>query len=422
MKQRRFIWMILPLLLMGLVACNPRATVEPTVTTAGSIATPTIAVGETAVPATPTAAVATVTVPTPETGTPTGTAGFCPEVPRPALLLFVPGQQYVLVNPAGGQSCVLPFPDPLPGLLEVANGRLYYHIEEGDNLVIRQLSPDGTVQTLAFTAVNKVERSAYTDFAVSPDGRYIAWSAAGNKVDDPSIVYSDLWVAEVATGQITAHFQDFSEPNQGMRTVIPIRFSDDGNTLYYGIQPLGIGGSWVAFTGRYHSLFQTPSAGGVLTPVFDCASLGLFMCIGDFYLVNNQLANLVYTNDQTKEVVVLDGQGQVINTLPMQAEYVGFPMFSPTAELVFYTAELGQSFPSPTAASLYRVAPPTAAAEVVTSDPNLVLPQFFLDGNHLVTSYVMADNNWGLAVTDVLNGSILPLTQWPNGTAVGVVP
>jgi hypothetical protein len=229
-------------------------------------------------------------------------------------------------------------------------------------------------------------------------------------------------VADMATGQITAHLQDFSEPNQGNRSLIPVRFSDDGNTLFYSLQPIGIGGSWIAFTGRYNNLFHTPSAGGVLTPIFDCASLGLFLCIGDFYLVNNQVANLVYTNDQTKEVVVLDGQGQVINTLPVQAEYVGFPMFSPTAELAFYTAALGDNFPSPTTASLYRVAPPTAPAEVAATDPNLVLPQFFLDGSHLVTSYVMADNNWGLAVTDILNGSITPLTQWPNGTAVGVLP
>jgi hypothetical protein len=438
MKQRKFLWILLPWILVALVACTPGGNVEPTATTVST--NPTIVAEQTSVAATATMSVvltqlaatatpavatpeaATATVPTPEAATPVGTAGFCPEVPRPALLIFVPGQQYVLVNPTSGQSCVLPFPDPLPGLLEVANGRLYYHVEEGDNLVVKQLSPDGTAQMLPFTAVNKMERSAYTDFAVSPDGRYIAWSAAGNKPDDPSIIYSDLWVAEIATGQITAHFQDFSEPNQGMRSLIPVRFSDDGNTLFYSLQPLGIGGSWVAFTGRYHSLYQTPSAGGVLTPIFDCASQGLFMCIGDFYLVNNQLANLVYTHEPSKEVIVLNGQGQVINTVAAEAEFIGFPMFSPSAELVFYSADLGESFPSPTHATLYRVAPPTGPAEVAANDPNLVLPQFFLDGNHLVTSYVMTDNNWGLAVADILNGSIQPLSQWPNATTVGVLP
>jgi hypothetical protein len=432
MKLRRLQVMMMILCLVPLVACTgtPGQDTEPTPAAADTpVATPTLQAGATAPAATPTtgvtepAASPTVEATTAATATAGGTAtAFCPEVPRPALLLFIPGQKYVVVDPQSGQSCDLPFPDPLPGILQVANGSLYYHMADGDNLTIKRLSPGGTAEVLAYTTVNKVERSLFESFAVSPDGRYIAWSAAGSQPDEPGAAFSDLWVAELATGQITAHLPDFTSADEGARSLVPARFSDDGSTLFYTRQPVGIGGSWIAFVGRYDNLFSTPTSGGAVTPIFDCAPLGLFLCLGDFYQLEGQVSTLAYVNDQTHEVVILNGQGDTLNTLPVEAEFVGFPTIGPTAELVFYSATLGESFPNPTQAALHRVAPPTAPAEVVISDPNLLLPERFLDGGRVVVRYVVEGSTWGTAVVDLMTGTLQPLPQWPDAFSVGVLP
>ncbi|HYN88243.1 MAG TPA: hypothetical protein VER55_06925 [Ardenticatenaceae bacterium] len=349
-------------------------------------------------------------------------AGFCPEVSRPALILFIPGQKYVVTNPVSGESCDLPFPDDLPGILQVANGELYYHIAEGDNLIVRRLSPDGTAETLDFTAVDKVERSLYHTFAVSPDGRYIAWTAAGTKVDDPESTVSELWVAEIETGEVTAHIEEFSTPEEGRRSLEAIRFDDTG-ALFYSRAPIGLGGAWTSFTGRYDNLFVTPASGGVITPVFDCASQGLFLCLGDFYAYQGQAQTIAYTNDQTSELVILNGEGDVLNTLASDGEYIGYPTIdNATGEMVYYSADLAEDGITPERATLYRVAPPTAPAEAVAGDPAMLLPQRFLDGSHVVVGYVSAEGIWGHAVVDLMNQTLQPLSEWPDAVAVGVLP
>jgi hypothetical protein len=301
--------------------------------------------------------------------------------------------------------------------VEVANGALYYLAGEWGNWTIKRLAPDGTAEALPFTTVS-------LNFAVSPDGRYIAWGTTGEKPDEPPVFFSDLWVAEIATGQITAHLTDFTSLDEGLRYLDPVRFSDDGSTLFYTRRPDGLGGGPWAFFGRYDNLFSTPTTGGAVRPIFDCAPLGLFLCLGDFYQVEGQVATLAYVNDQTHEVVVLNGQGETINTLAVEAEYAGYPILGPTGELVFYSVELAEDGGSAEQAALHRVAPPTAPAEVVVSDPNLLWPQRFLDGGHVVVSHdvIMEDGVLGLAVVDLMTGSLQPLSAWPDAWVVGVLP
>jgi hypothetical protein len=416
-------------LLLLLAACTvtgDETPIPPTNTTAPPTAAPATdtAAPPTAAPATDVPATATTEAGPTATSGSGPTAALCPEIARPAVLLFIPGQDYVLVDPASGQSCDLVLPDPAPGLLEIANGELYYHAREGDNLTVKRLRADGTAEALAFTTTNAVEQAVYQDFAVSPDGRYIAWSAAGNKADEPSTIVSNLWVAEVATGAVTAHIEEFSRQGElpGAYALVPVRFSANGETLFYSRQPIGIGGSWIAFVGRYSDLFATPSTGGVLTPVFECAANDApLLCLGDFAELDGQVTTLVYTKDQAKEITVLNGAGETLNTIVVDAEYVGYPTMSESGELAFYTATLGESFPNPAEATLSRVAPPTAPAEVAASDPNLLTPQGFLDGSRLVVGYVMSETTWGVAIVDVTTGVVTPLSQWPDATYVGVV-
>ncbi len=413
--------------LLLLAACQsseqPTATLAATAVQQAATAGPTVpATSEPTVE--PTAVPTEVPTQTPieePTATTAPAAAFCPEVPRPALILFIPGEKYVVTDPASGQACDMPFPGPLPGIVQVANEQIYYHVAKENNLVVQRLSPDGTVEDLPYTTLSTTG-GLFQNYLVSPDGQYIAWSYAGTKQDDPSMAVSELWIAEMATGQVTAQVEDFSQLSEGLHGLVPVRFSDDDSTLFFARQPIGIGGAWMSFVGRFDNLSSTPTNGGEVTHYFDCVQEGLFLCIGDFYLVNGQVANIVYTNDQAGEVVVRTGDGQVINSLPADMSYVGYPTFSPTAELVYYTAELTEESILPVAASLHRVAPPTAPAEVVVSNPALLLPDRFIDGTRLVVGYAPDESTFGNVVVNLMDGSLTPLSQWPTAMIVAVLP
>ena len=383
-------------------------------------ATATIAMTPTAEPTAPVVATPTEepTTELPPTDAPVSDH-FCPDVTRPALLLFIPGQEYVVTNPLTGETCSLPFPEPLPGRLQVVGDSLYYHAAEDDAIVVHRLTPDGTVEALPYAAVDPAERGLAYEFVVSGDGRAIAWSSAGPDPDDLETIVSDLWVADIASGEVSLLASHVAEGES--RTLTPVRFSDTGETLVYTLQPIGLGGIWSAFNGRYDNLYTIPVAGGEPTLVYDCAADGLFLCIGDFHMFRDDAPTLV-TVDAPAGTVVVRSAGQVINTLPVDAGYVGFPTFSPTGEFIFYSADLSEEEVLPQAASLHRVAPPIAPAETVISDPQIILPQRFLDDSHLAVGYAGEDDTWGLALVNIHQGTLQPLPEWPDAALVGVLP
>jgi hypothetical protein len=200
-----------------------------------------------------------------------------------------------------------------------------------------------------------------------------------------------------------------------------VRFSTTGETLVYTLQPIGLGGIWSAFVGRYDNLYTIPVTGGEPALVYDCAADGRFLCIGDFHMFRDQAPTLAIVDAEAGTVVVR-GDGQVINTLPVDAGYVAYPTFSPGGELIFYSADLSEADILPAAASVHRSAPPTAPAETVISDPQILLPQRFLDDSHLVVAYAGADDSWGAALVNIHQGTLQPLSDWPNAVLVGVLP
>jgi hypothetical protein len=158
------------------------------------------------------------------------------------------------------------------------------------------------------------------------------------------------------------------------------------------------------------------------TLIFDCAEHDAFLCLGDFYEVDGQAATLAYVAD--KAVVVVNGMGDVLNTIELDDDYVAFPTFGPGGELVLYGADFaGDSNDSvlPEEGTLYRVAPPTAPHEVLASDPGLLLPQGWLDATHVVVGYSSGGDNWGAAVVG-LDGSLQPIMSQPNASFVAVLP
>jgi hypothetical protein len=119
-------------------------------------------------------------------------------------------------------------------------------------------------------------------------------------------------------------------------------------------------------------------------------------------------------------VIILNGQGDVLNTLAPAAEYVAFPTISPEGELVFYSANLDDAGITPEQASIHRVAPPTAPDEVLASEPNLLLPQGWLDATHVIVGYTSSQDNWGTAVVG-LDGSVQAIESEPNASYVDVL-
>jgi hypothetical protein len=232
-----------------------------------------------------------------------------------------------------------------------------------------------------------------------------------------------MWVADTDTGQITAELEDFSQPGGARRVLLPVRFSEDNSVLFYSLQPVGLGGAWSAFSGRYDSLFSTSTAGGAVTSIFECATLELFLCLGDFYQLEGQVLGLTYVDDKTKSIVVLNNEGQTLNTLTPGTTYVGYPTYSPQAELVYMAADLSEESINPLASTIYRVAPPVAPAEVVVSDPGLLpIPTYYSDTG-LAIGYVASDGmSYGQGVVDMTSYTFQPLSEWPIAILAGVLP
>jgi hypothetical protein len=220
---------------------------------------------------------------------------------------------------------------------------------------------------------------------------------------------------------MVAPLPDFQVTPENRRAVVPVRFSADNSTLFYTLQPVGVGGSWIAFNGRYDNLYalrlRTEAEPEL---IFDCAELGGLLCIGDFMELDGSVSVLAYTNGA--EVVVLNGQGDTLNSITLEHDYVGYPTFGPAGDLVFYGADLAADTggpPMPEMGYLYRVAPPTAPHEVLAGDAGLLYPAAWLDDTHVVVNYVSGEN-WGVALVG-LDGLLDVLQSEPTALFVDVL-
>lgn len=348
-------------------------------------------------------------------------AAFCPEVARPSLFLFVPDEGYQLFDPASGQTCELASLHSEALMPRFGGGDLFYTMRSVDALGVYRLQPGGEPQLLPATSI-MIQEDSYVDlnYIVSDDGTTMAWSIIGPGEADQSL--SDLFVAPVSNEDVPV-IALVSQSQPELRVLQPIRFSADNSVLYYTLAPMGIGGSWIGFTGRYDNLYAAPAAGGSPTLIFDCQELGMMLCLGDFQVYENELLMLAYVDsreDGEGALVLLNGDGQEINRLTPGGNYVGYPTISPAGELVFYSAELSEESLLPQAATLYRVAPPTGPAEVLAIGPQLILPQRFMDDSTLVVGYAQDEMTWGLALVNMF-GEMQVVEQYPNAVLTDVV-
>ena len=346
---------------------------------------------------------------------------ICPAIPRPSLLLALPDDAYALFDPASGASCPLPFADALPRLVAMV-GEDFFVAErttgaEGEASIIRRYRQDGTFAELPYTRVERTAGAELVAFTVSPDLRLIAWSVltttAGSDFPAPGLAIADL-----ATGQ---RLGGVAPETNAPLALLPIRFSEDGSLLTYALQPYGLGGIWSSYVGRYANLYTVATTGdSVGEAVFDCATAGLGLCLGDFFLVENRVATLAYVDRGAGALVIQNGDGKVLNTLQSQAAYIGYPTWGPGGELVYYSAELAadpNASAAPSLGALQRVAPPTAAAETLVSDPALLLPISFFNDQQLVVGWAGAAGERGLGLARQ-EGGVQVLTGPPGGKRV----
>jgi hypothetical protein len=264
--------------------------------------------------------------------------------------------------------------------------------------VVKHIGPDGTVTTLPFTETGLAAQ--FLSFVVSPDGRQVAWSVS--RSDESGQPVSDLWLANTdGSGQMQLLA---GLPGTENRFVIPIRFGPDGQQLYYALQPIGVGGSWVAFNGRYDSLYAVPTTGGQPVELFQCPE-GSLLCLGDF-TGEGEALRVAYADPAAKTIYVLAADRETAGQFSFpEADFIGYPTFGPGGELAFYVAAIGEhadGYPIPQPGAIYLVLPPYAGQpQLVRSDDTVATLIGWLDSERLVYNSIDPGGNWGTGITSL---------------------
>ena len=322
---------------------------------------------------------------------------LCMRAPRPALLLIDRGDYYI-TDQMSGDACLFAFPGELPGLIQSGGEAIYYHEMDftAQSAVVMRLAPDGSITALPFTETRPPAQ--FLHYVVSPDGRQVAWSAS--RPGDENLAVSDLWLAGT-DGEGLVQLID-GLPAEDNRFAIPVRFSADGQTLYFALQPLGVGGSWVSFSGRHDSLHAISTSGGQPEEIFQCPE-GNLLCMGDFK-ENGEAIAIAYTDSAGKTIFLLAADGAIINQFSFpEVDFLGYPTFGPGGELAFYVATIAEhadGYPVPQPGTIYAVHSPDNGEPLpVKSGDSVATLIGWLDSERLVYNGIDPGGNWGTVVT-----------------------
>jgi hypothetical protein len=411
----------LPLALV-LVACGggtPATEAPATATTIAALPTPVAAA---ATPTTPAAAEPTAPAATgpAATGAPAAAApaAVCPDVPRPALLLEGEVAGVVqIVDPLTGAECELELAadGTILGDMQGAGGDLYYYTTRWDQSrsVAYHYTGEGAPEELTFSQ-HQGESFFNYGLAASADGALLAWSGAEPTGGDLFALRSSLWLGDATGEHIVALLEDVTyarEEGGSGRFIRPLRFSDDGATLYFTWQPTGLGGTWNAFSGSYDNLYAIPVAGGEVEELYACGDAQMTLCIGDFSGDGRYLA---YGDSRAGAVTVLDLEsGETVATIAAPgADYVAYPLFAPQGDLVFLSADIPQSddpmltFPEP--AYLSRVAAPyTGEAQTFLTVDGVTMLRGMLDTERVIYHLVDGETGSFVVVSDLAGVEVM---------------
>lgn len=272
-----------------------------------------------------------------------------------------------------------------------------------NNLRIQQVDSNGTAQTLDFVYSDNSDITY--SFILSQDGRQIIWSTTTLANDG---ILSNLWQADL-DGQNKAQLvANWPDPH---RAITPVR--QDGDTIYFTVQPNGIGGSWEAFTGCYDSLYRLVP-GGEPERLFECAENGI-LCLG---ALSPDGAVLAYTDSRDMSLHLIQADSTPLTTIATDGSYSGYPTFMPSGNLVYYTAVINpdsNGFPTAQPGTLYYLAAPyTAPATEIISGAGIMFPVAAYDEQHLIINYNDELGQWGNALLTLGTNSVAPLQPWPG--------
>ena len=183
---------------------------------------------------------------------------------------------------------------------------------------------------------------------ISSSGSLVAWSLLKipKTPGDEEIVVSELYSAKADGSEVRLlHSVDnAAEVKRGEPFIAwmiqPLRFVDDRDLLYT-VQPAGRGGSWNSSTGQYSNLYQKSISSGEPILLSECPEEDYAsFCIGDTSADN---AYFAVTKREAGEITIFRMDGTPVATYsgPGQ-DYIGFPNFSPTGDLVFMSADVAE--------------------------------------------------------------------------------
>lgn len=348
-----------------------------------------------------------------------GPEGLCPEITRPALLTInfeESPNTLVLIAPTSQATCDIVLRQPPDGRVSAAAGNIYYPIfdPEAKATLVWQLDVNGRENPLTFTSVPMEEPGPF-DFVISDDGSKIAW--AQTVVDfavEPPVYRNNLWVANIDGANQIAILDQVE--NSELRFASPIRFSPNGDVLYYTLQP-DIGGP--IYTGRFDTVYRVSTTGGEAQVLYACSEENP-VCIGGLS-PNGDALTVVQPNEGT--IQILNSNGDVVNSLPLPAtDYIERTAFGLNGNLAFISATLSQNDenapPLPSPGYISFIAPPyTGEAQTLLSNNNVGTLRGWLDENRLVFGSVDQEGNAGTSIVTI-GGQVTELL--PN-VAVGVM-
>jgi len=353
-----------------------------------------------------------------------GAEGLCPNITRPAMLIDNYESPYLIfaMDLTTQETCDIVLSQPPIGPIISAANNLYYPVfdEATKTKTIWELKLDGSQTPLEFTKVTVEEQTYPFNFMISMDGSKIAWSYTTIEEADTTetpLYRNNMWVANIdGSAQIQLLNQ---QENSEARYLAPVRFTTDSSTLYYALQPNGIGRGAFNFGGRFDNLYQIPIAGGDPTLRHACTTDQYPLCIGD---ISPDGSTLAYVDPETESINLVDANGAVLNSFQGPGEhYLGQPTFSPAGALGFlsitFTEATEETPPSPNPGTLsYVAAPYTTDPQTLTANNNIVGIWEWLDDNQLAYGVTTADT-FSVGVSTVsLDGQVIDLSaNFPLG-------
>ena len=353
---------------------------------------------------------------------------ICPDLPRPAMVFQAENSEdYILRHVASESECPMQFAPPITRLLGLTSNGVYYSTpvtgEESINQKFIHYANDGTLTELPFIDADNIRY-----FVISPSGSLVAWSLLriAKTTDDEEIAVSELYSAKADGSEVRLlHSVDnAAEVKRGEPYIAwmiqPLRFVDDSD-LFFTVQPAGRGGSWNSSTGQYSNLYQMSMSDGEPTLVYECPvdDYSSF-CIGD---ISADSAYFAVTKREADEITVfqMDGTPAATYSGPGQ-DYIGFPTFSPTGDLVFMSADVAEDQITIEQAYMSHVTKPYEKAAITLLREPLSFIWDWVDEQHIL--YTAVEDNQPQAFSKSLvklDGGVERLPE-TYGHFLGVLP